>query len=146
MDLCYRFFIIYNIVLLKGLIIHLFLTASDKFPMPFKKHTIYERLIHDNYKRQFHCLTSIRFVAERGRGHTFKKVSLTLIGKPWVQIIIAKGQDRLYRKMGSGCCSVGKAVTFNTRDPRFDSSHWQNLYLNICLFTCFLSTVFERRK
>ena len=28
---------------------------------------------------------------------------------------------------GSGCGSVGRAVTFDTRGPRFDSNHRQNL-------------------
>ena len=31
-------------------------------------------------------------------------------------------------KLGSGCGSVGRVVAFNTRGPRFDSSHRQNLY------------------
>ena len=26
---------------------------------------------------------------------------------------------------GSGCGSVGRAVASNSRDPRFESSHWQ---------------------
>ena len=41
---------------------------------------------------------------------------------------------------GSGCGSVGRAVAFDTRDPRFESSHWQKFIytLNICL----LSTVY----
>ena len=34
--------------------------------------------------------------------------------------------------LGSGCGSVGRAVTSDTRGPRFESSHRQNL-LNICL-------------
>ena len=38
---------------------------------------------------------------------------------------------------GSGCGSVGRAVASDTRGPRFESSHRQNL-LNICL----LSTVY----
>ena len=42
---------------------------------------------------------------------------------------------------GSGCGSVGRAVTFDTWGPRFDSSHRQNL-LSICL----LSTVLKRWK
>ena len=29
--------------------------------------------------------------------------------------------------LGSGCGSVGRAVTCNIRGPRFNSSHWQNL-------------------
>ena len=41
------------------------------------------------------------------------------------------------RNTGSGCGSVGRAVASNTRGPRFESSHRQNL-LNICL----LSTVY----
>ena len=39
------------------------------------------------------------------------------------------------------CGSVGRAIASDTRGPRFDSSHWQNL-LNICL----LSTELKRRK
>ena len=42
---------------------------------------------------------------------------------------------------GSGCGSVGRVVASDTRGPRFESSHWQNL-LNICL----PSTVLKRRK
>ena len=38
---------------------------------------------------------------------------------------------------GSGCGSVGRAVASDTRGPRFESSHRQNL-LNICS----LSTVY----
>ena len=30
--------------------------------------------------------------------------------------------------VGSGCGSVGRAVGSDTRDPRFESSRWQNLY------------------
>ena len=33
---------------------------------------------------------------------------------------------QLFEGLGSGCCSVGKAVAFETRGPQFDSSHWQN--------------------
>ena len=42
--------------------------------------------------------------------------------------------------LGSGCGSVGRAVAFDTRGPRFESSHWQKFIytLNICL----LSTVY----
>ena len=40
--------------------------------------------------------------------------------------------------MGSGCGSVGKAVASDTRDPRFESSHWQNLYV--------LPNCIEKRK
>ena len=44
------------------------------------------------------------------------------------------------RRLGSGCGSVGRAAAFNTRGPRFDSSHRQKFIytLNICL----LSTVY----
>ena len=34
-------------------------------------------------------------------------------------------------KLGSGCGSVGRAVTFNSRGPRCESSHWQKIILNI---------------
>ena len=35
--------------------------------------------------------------------------------------------------MGSGCCSVGRAVTFDIRGQRFESSHRLTFILNICL-------------
>ena len=35
------------------------------------------------------------------------------------------------RPLGSGCGSVGRAVTANSRGPRFESSHWQHFILNI---------------
>ena len=34
--------------------------------------------------------------------------------------------------MGSGGGLVGRAVAFNTRDLRFESQHWQIIYLLIC--------------
>ena len=37
------------------------------------------------------------------------------------------GRDR-ERELGSSCGSVGKAVSTDTRGPRFESSHRQNLY------------------
>ena len=53
-----------------------------------------------------------------------------------------KHQLRLYPK-GSGCGSVGRADTSDTRGLRFESSHRQKIYiLNICL----LSTVFRKDK
>ena len=30
-----------------------------------------------------------------------------------------------YHKAGSGCGAVGRAVASYTRDPQFESSHWQ---------------------
>ena len=29
--------------------------------------------------------------------------------------------------VGSGCCSVGRAVASNTRDSQFESRHWKIL-------------------
>ena len=38
------------------------------------------------------------------------------------------GKACLKRLLGSGCGSVGRAVASDTRGPRFESRHWQNLY------------------
>ena len=38
--------------------------------------------------------------------------------------------------MGSGCGSVGRAVAFDTRGPRFDSSHWQNFIEHLFIINC----------
>ena len=40
------------------------------------------------------------------------------------------------RGRGSGCGSVGRAVAFNTRGPRFDSSHWQNFIEHLFIINC----------
>ena len=34
-------------------------------------------------------------------------------------------EKKYFENMGSGCGSVGRAVTANTRDPQFESSHRQ---------------------
>ena len=47
--------------------------------------------------------------------------------------------------LGSGCGSVGRAVTFDTRGQRFDYSHREN-FIEHFLLTCLLSTVLKRRK
>ena len=36
-----------------------------------------------------------------------------------------------YKTWGSGCGSVGRAVTSNSRGPQFESSHWQKIILHI---------------
>ena len=38
--------------------------------------------------------------------------------------------------MGSGCGSVGRAVAYNTRGLRFDSSHWQNFIEHLFIINC----------
>ena len=38
-------------------------------------------------------------------------------------------------KVGSGCGSVGTAVTSGARGPRFESSHWQTFISDIYLLT-----------
>ena len=37
---------------------------------------------------------------------------------------------------GSGCGSVGRAVAFDTRGPRFDSSHRQNFIEHLFNINC----------
>ena len=38
-----------------------------------------------------------------------------------------------HKKMGSGCGSVGRAVAFDTRCPRFQSSHIERLFTVNCV-------------
>ena len=38
--------------------------------------------------------------------------------------------------LGSGCGSVGRAVAFDTRGPRFDSSHQQNFIEHLFIINC----------
>ena len=49
---------------------------------------------------------------------------------------------------GSGCASVGRAVASNTRGSRFESSHWQNLFILNILFIvklCIEKTKIKKR-
>ena len=51
--------------------------------------------------------------------------------------------------LGSGCGSVGRAVVSDTRCPRFDSSHRQNLYQTfVYLFTiyCIEKTKINKKR
>ena len=50
-------------------------------------------------------------------------------------------QQRKIGNWGSGCGSVGKAVTSDTRGPRFESHHRKSFIEH-----CKLSTVLKRRK
>ena len=52
-------------------------------------------------------------------------------------------------EVGSGCGSVGREVASNTRGPRFESSHWQNLnWTCIYLFTinCIAKTKINKKR
>ena len=46
-----------------------------------------------------------------------------------------------YLITGSSCASVGRAVASKTRDPWFDSSHWQSFITYIVIVNCL-----KRRK
>ena len=52
--------------------------------------------------------------------------------------------------MGSGCGSVGRAVAFDTRGPRFNSSHQQNfiehLFVNLFINKCIEKTKINKKR
>ena len=54
------------------------------------------------------------------------------------------------RLKGSGCGSVGRAVAFNTRGPRFVSSHRQNfiehLFVNLFIINCIEMTKINKKR
>ena len=49
--------------------------------------------------------------------------------------ILANLKHKLTQKEGSGCGSVGRAVASDTRDLRFETSHWQDFIMNIFTVT-----------
>ena len=70
------------------------------------------------------------------------------------QFFISK-TDRLSRRTikrntGSGCGSLGRAVTFDTIGPWFDSSHWQNfiehLFVNLFIINCIEKTKINEKE
>ena len=42
---------------------------------------------------------------------------------------------KTYKVKGSGCGPAGTVVTSDTRDPQFESSHWQILFSINCIET-----------
>ena len=51
-----------------------------------------------------------------------------------------------HQSRGSGCGSVGRAVNFNTRGPRFDSSHWQNFIEHLFIINCIEKTKINKKR
>ena len=47
---------------------------------------------------------------------------------------------------GSGCGSVGRAVAFDTRGPRFDSSHQQNFIEHLFIINCIEKTKINKKE
>ena len=74
------------------------------------------------------------------RGHTLKaflhssRPHLNLFWKVKIQF------------QGSGCGSVGRAVTFDTRGPRFDSSHRQNFIEHLFIINCIEKTKINKKR
>ena len=48
--------------------------------------------------------------------------------------------------MGSDCGSVGRAVAFDTRGPRFDSSHRQNFIEHLFIINCIEKTKINKKR
>ena len=48
--------------------------------------------------------------------------------------------------MGSGCGSVGRAVVFDTRGLRFDSSHRQNFIEHLFIINCIEKTKINKKR
>ena len=48
--------------------------------------------------------------------------------------------------LGSDRGSVCRAVASDTRDPRFDSSHWQDFIMNIFTVNCCGETKIKRKE
>ena len=48
--------------------------------------------------------------------------------------------------MGSGCGSVGKAVDPNTKDPWFESSHWQTFIKHLFTVNCVEKTKITKNR
>ena len=65
--------------------------------------------------------------------HLLQDSSFEILGTPMtrqptepLQVLLWHESNSNHKCMGIGCGSVGRAVTSDTRDPRFESRHWQN--------------------
>ena len=52
----------------------------------------------------------------------------------------------LQSSCSSGCGSVGRAVAFNSRGPRFDSSHQQNVIEHLVIINCIEKTKINKKR
>ena len=57
-----------------------------------------------------------------------------------------KLQKQTFPKLGSGCGSVGRADAFDTRGPRFDSSHRQNFIEHLFIINCIEKTKINKKR
>ena len=64
-----------------------------------------------------------------------------MAGKPNLKFLA-----KISTKMGSGCGSVGRAVAFDTRGPRFDSSHRQNFIEHLFIINCIEKTKINKKR
>ena len=55
------------------------------------------------------------------------------------------GKACVKRLLGSGCGSVGRAITSDTRGPRFESRHRQNLYWTLFTANCIEKTKIKKK-
>ena len=108
----------------------------------YSSHTDYKNYSsHTGYKNYYSHTGYKNYSSRTGyknyyshTGHTSYKI---------LYFALIKQINKLEPK-GSGCGSVGRAVTSDTRGPRFKSSHWQKCINIEHLFT--VNCVLKRRK
>ena len=114
------------------------LSLMDKVSSSAKVHPAYDHIAFTQIpKERFEDLKKAFVVYDKEKKGEIKTVGKIARHQFSVKILCTKNAT----VCGSGCGSVARAVTSNTRGPRFESNHWQNLF-NICL----LSTVLKRQN
>ena len=55
-------------------------------------------------------------------------------------------QNQIKTEQSGGCGSVGRAVAFDTKGPRFDSSHRQNFIEHLFIINCIEKTKINKKR
>ena len=97
------------------------------------------------------CSTPLKCLAgSLGQDEYFRIERKRKICKRWRMRQIKKEPSHLPDQQkshtGSGCGSVGRAVASNTRGPRFESSHRQNLYWTLFTVSCQEKTKIKKKR
>ena len=79
------------------------------------------------------CELWVNWIYKNMLKHLLQDSSFEILGTPMtrqptepLQVLLWHESNSNHKCMGIGCGSVGRAVTSDTRDPRFESQHWQS--------------------
>ena len=107
----------------------------------------------EQQQQQFKHIMLLTYFITKGTAHLlyhqigFKEaISSCLISSQMGFWLLNADNNCKIQLSGSGCGSVGRAVAFNTRGPRFNSSHRQNFIEHLFIINCIEKTKINKKR